>query len=299
MELLESIRPQHSRDIAGNRLAISNFKGLLKAPETHHVIALIGPTGCGKSLICELVFKELGLKCYDVTGEPENIPTILNNKSVTGGHNKKVFLLDNLDGAFKPPIKLLAKHKTQLVVTAKSSHDATYDIIRLTYPSTKDAFAYLLNRIPDIDEEALLTLVKTQRGNIREIVLNLNTSIAELEIALAERTYVEHSNFDIVTDFMTRPSWVKACAIDHNILVAYLLYENFPDEIYYNRDPSSVMKFYANINSNFVAASQIQDATCSQLIRLGSMVIAQETIKTKSSRRNFKYRGTRALCCKR
>ena len=51
-------------------------------------------------------------------------------------------------------------------------------IINLNYPPIKDVFIYLTTVLPDDDEEYLLNIVKRQKGNMREIISEVNLSLS-------------------------------------------------------------------------------------------------------------------------
>lgn len=297
MELLESIKPQNTKDIIGNRLQINNFKNLIK--QGGKAIVLVGPVGCGKTLICDLVFKELKLKAYDVSNSLQDIPTILQNKSIDGITNRVLFL-DNLEIVLETNRTALSTIKkflpllktTCFVITTKQSEERTLqglkvDIIKLGYPTTKDAFAYLLDKLPDIDEDRLLNIVKKQRGNIRDSVLNLYISNPELDEMVKDRGFAEYNNFEIVSSFISKPCWNI-----ENSAVSYLLYENYPDEIYTNREATATLKFCKTMNNYFLQASLLEHHTkYAQTIRLGGMICGQEDLKRKKEQKSIKFRG--------
>ena len=295
MELLANIKPKHTKDIVGNRLNITKLRNVLQ--QGNKAVALVGPVGCGKTLICELIFNELNLKVYDVSTTLENIPNILQNKSIDGTKNKVLFL-DNSEillqtnrTAIATLKKITLPKHTCLVITAKPSEERTLqaldiDIIKLSYPSTKDAFAFLLDKLPDINEDRLLAIVKAQRGNIRDIVLNLYISKGELDEVVEMRGFSEYNNFEIVSSFMSKPCWNI-----ENKAVSYLLYENYPDEIYHNREATATLDFCTTMNRYFIEASKLEHTKYSQMIRLGGILVGQQNLNKKKEQKNIKYRG--------
>ena len=149
---MDFLTPKSSKDIIGNKFQIKYFTNLLKHP-IPKIIGLIGPYGCGKSLICSLVLKELHL-------------------------DKSVILIDNVENM--PDIDI-SNINTSIVITSRTSlisFKENIEIINLNYPPIKDVFIYLTTVLPDDDEEYLLNIVKRQKGNMREIISEVNLSLS-------------------------------------------------------------------------------------------------------------------------
>lgn len=288
METLENIQPKNSKDIVGNKTVIKRFKDHIKSGSNPKLLALIGPTGCGKSLVCELVFKELGMKCYDLS----NKESIFNSKDTITScfdKTKRVLLIDNIDvlmntdtnilGAIKHIIPLLIKYDTYMVLTGKTSDQKTLlrfkdniEVFVIGYPQTKDVFIYLSGCLDYKDEERLLSLVKAYRGNIREVVMNLEQTQCETNLVVKDRGFKEYNSFDIASSFMINPSWKlidQVINVDPEI-VSLLLYENILDEANC-RDPGSVVKTYVIANKYMVEANKMRN-TCNILLHGHCMI---------------------------
>ena len=331
MELLESIAPTASKDIIGNKLNIKSFIEILKTP-THSpkIIGLIGPIGCGKSLICSLVFKELDMKVIEINDKVglQNMNKLIVNKTIecyVEKTKRRIILIDNLDilmsterstmSLIDACIPNLIRTNTFIVITSRPSEEKSIltslkkniDIIKLNYAPIKDVFIYLTTALPDEDEERLLTIVKKQRGNIRDIVLNIKQSSAELDIVVQERGFSEYNNFEIIDTFFLNQSWEDVLAMTRSdpSMVSYLAYENILDDIYNNREANAVMKSYVDINRYFVQASMMEKYmqesldwsiyNIIQLIKIGGMYVIIKPLKRKASRKNTAFRFSQVL----
>jgi len=67
MEVLERIKPQCLKDLVGNRIQTQHFLEVLKDENfPRKIIALIGPDGCGKTLVSKLIIKYLDWNVLEV-----------------------------------------------------------------------------------------------------------------------------------------------------------------------------------------------------------------------------------------
>jgi broad-specificity NMP kinase len=331
MELLQQVAPKLLKDVIGNKMQIKSLLEILKDNKyMPKIIILMGPTGCGKTLICNLIFKELNFKVYDISTKEtlQNLEKYITYRSIDcfdKNKVKKIIFLDNIEilinteknvfSIIENSLPLLIKNNIFLIITTKVSEEKiivnslkkNIEIIKLTQPSIKDTFVYLSNVLPDYDEENLLNIVKKQRGNIRDIVLNLKNSDNELTEIVKYRGYSEYTNFEIIDSFMLKSTWQDIDAILNSdpCMVSYLLYENVLDEIYTNRDATSIMKSYYQINNAYVIANQIekymQDALdwsvykTVQILKLGSIYVTLNNLKKKKERKNVSFRFSQVL----
>lgn len=331
MELLKQITPKHSRDIVGNKLAIKTFIDILKQPGyTPKVILLLGPTGCGKTTLCNLVFSELNFKVYEINSKDNlnNLSTFIVHKTIDSYEEtprRKIIFIDNIDilinterstlSMVDNSIVHLIRTNTYMVLTSKFSEEKTIinalkknvEIIKLTYPPIKDAFIYLSTILEDRDEEELLTIVKKQRGNIRDVILNIDNTQTELDQIVQDRGFNEYNNFEIMHAFFTNSKWNDVIAILNSdpSMMSYLLYENVMDEIYHNREAVAVMKSFLQINTLFIWASILEKFVQDnlewslynpmQIIKIAGIFVVLKNLKTKKERKDVKFRFSQVL----
>lgn len=331
MELLKQITPKHSRDIVGNRVAIKTFIDILKQPtHTPKVILLLGPTGCGKTTLCNLVFSELNFKVYEINSKDglNNLSTFIVHKTIDSYEEiprRKIIFIDNVDilinterstlSIIDNSIVHLIRNNVYMVITSKFSEEKTIvnalkknaEIIKLAYPPIKDAFIYLSSILEDRDEEDLLTIVKKQRGNIRDVILNIDNTQQELDQIVRDRGFNEYNNFEIVQAFFTNSKWSDVISILHSdpSMISYLLYENVIDEVYHNREAVAVMKSLLQINTFFIWASIIEKYVQDnlewslynpmQIIKIAGIYVVLKNLKTKKERKDVKFRFSQVL----
>lgn len=291
MDTLEKIRPTRIEDIVGNRAVVKRFLEHIKNGCKPRYIALVGPTGCGKSLVCDLVFKHLGLKCLDITSK-ESIIGCKDTLSSCLLDGNKVYLIDNVDAlintdknvitAIKGTAQLL-KNAT-MVLTCRpcalkeiSTRLKGIEVFALGYPPIRDAFIYLSGCI-DGDEERMLSLAKAYRGNIREIVMNMHQASHETSMTVQDRGFKEYNVFDIASCFLVNPRWelIDPVTRVEPDLVSYIVYENIIEEAHC-RDPDSVMTTYLTSNRYMVDAANMERRGLGDIVhfvRFGGMLVS-------------------------
>lgn len=331
MELLNKITPKHSRDVVGNKVAIKTFIDILKQPtHTPKVLLLLGPTGCGKTTLCKLVFSELNFKVYEINSKEglNNLSTYIVQKTIDSyeeAPRRKIIFIDNVDilinterstlTTIDNSIVHLIRNNIYMVLTSKLSEEKTIinvlkknaEIIKLTYPPIKDAFIYLSTILEDRDEAELLATVKKQRGNIRDIILNIDNTQNELDQIVQDRGFNEYNNFEIMHAFFTNSKWNDVISILHSdpSMMSYLFYENVMDEIYHNREAVAVMKSFLQINTYFIWASVLEKYVQDnlewslynpmQIIKIAGIYAVLKQLKTKKERKDVKFRFSQVL----
>ena len=330
MELLERVTPKSLKDVVGNKMQIKSLLEILKSSNyIPKIIVMMGPTGCGKTLICNLIFKELNFKVFDISTKEklQNLEKYITYKTIDSYHQnlKKIIFLDNIEillnteksvfSVIENNLQLLIKNNIFLVITTKVSEEKVItnalkkniEIIKLNQHPIKDTFVYLSNVLSDIDEENLLNIVKKQRGNIRDIIMNLKNSDKELTDIVKYRGFNEYTNFEIIDAFMLNSTWqdVESILNSDPCMVSYLLYENILDEIYTNRDATSVMKCYNQINYDYVITNQIEKYMQEtldwnvykmiQMLKLGTIYLVLNNLKKKKERKNVSFRFSQVL----
>lgn len=276
MNILELIEPKRLSDIIGNKIQIKSLKDILNNDKYEKKIILIkGPNGCGKTTIVKLLIKELNYEYYDVG--------ILNKETVIQIKNfiehrtidsffqkrKKVIFIDNIElsNSVLDEINSLAvKYNIFIIVLCKSNEDKKIldlknkvEVIKINYPSIKDSFIYLSSKLtdidPDINDDTLLVSVKKYNGNIRDIILNLYLTDDEYHMFHA---FKDLNQFEMVKKLIYKQHTIDEIINlkDDITTVAFLLYENIPDELYTNFEVKKVelMEIYEKLNSLFTTA---------------------------------------------
>lgn len=138
---------------------------------------------------------------------------------------------------------------------------AKIDIIKLTYPAAKDAYVYLLQQSIDygIDEETLLKRVQYYRGNIREVIMNLQSGNAH---EFHKNIYRDMNSFEVVQRLFHQGC--EEADLRHLMqedvgVIAFLLYENLPDEIQINRPGPSWMTRYHAVQNAFIETCKLEN----------------------------------------
>lgn len=339
MELLEKIKPTKIKDIIGNKIQIKYFLEVLKNENfSHKIILLVGPNGCGKTLITNLVLNELNIKIFDVQKERHNIKELLviiksfcNNKTIESFLNKKqrqCILLDNIDvlistdrsiiSLLEDVYSYLEKNNIFLVITCKNNEEKKIlelknkiELIRINYPSIKDVFVYLSNKLDllGIDDDTLLDLVNKYKGSIRDIILNIHSNDKYIEI---KNSFKDLTQFEIIKkisrQFHSIEQLMNLLKDDMN-MVSYLLYENIPDELYLNYDfknsNTNFIDIYEKINQLYLYSSLFENYMYHnsewifydliQILKLYGVNILLNNITIKKNPKDIKYRYSQLI----
>lgn len=276
MDILELIEPKRINDVVGNKLQIKSLKEILNNDKHDKKIILIkGPNGCGKTTIVKLLIKELNYEYYDVPLLNKEILVQIKNfiehRTIDSffQKKKKLIFIDNIElsNTILDDINSFAiKYNIFILVLCKNNEDKKIlelknkvEIIKINYPTVKDAFAYLSMKLsnidPDINDDKLLLSVKKYNGNIRDIILNLYLTDNEYQMFHA---FKDLNQFEMVKKLIyKRHSIDEIINLKDDITtVSFLLYENIPDELYTNFEvkKTELMDIYAKLNTLFTTA---------------------------------------------
>lgn len=293
MEALRSIRPKATSEIVGNRLAIKRLIDHLRAGTEPRLLALVGPTGCGKTLVCSLVLEELGKRVHRVASK-EALAGCADTLSCARG--PLVVLVEDVDvminadkgalTAAKGLVPLLRRTGSYVLFTSRPSEQRSLstrfkeniEVFSIGYPPVRDAFVYLSSKLCYDDDEKLLSIVKAYRGNIRECVMNIEQASHETSLVVKDRGFKEQNVFDIASAFLSKPSWglVEQVMNADPETVSSLVYENMLDK--------ATIGTYRYVNRNMVEGSKLEKQVyrsldwsiynVAQAIKLGGMCVA-------------------------
>lgn len=340
MDVLKQIAPSVLKDVIANKLQIKKFTDILKDSSYEpKIIALVGPDGCGKSLITSLAFKEHNFNVLDVGREHRTskeltnlISTFVSSHSIESffENKKKLVFIDNVDilfsiergiiGILDDVYNMLVSKKTFIVLTCKANEERKLtelknkvEFIKIYYPTAKDAFVYLSmqNEKHELgwDDNDILTTSQKYKGSIRDIVLNLvmNFGKNEVESLKHENVFKDMTQFEVVNRLCRKPhtfqqvfNYLKS----DMSMTSYLLYENFPEEVYTNMDlkgsNSTLLDIYMKINNYFVTSTVIEDHmyssadwtlyTLTQLLRVHGCNVALMDLPRKPTQKDVKYK---------
>jgi len=284
MEILEKLKPTKLKDVVGNRIQIKRIVEVLKNEAFESkIVLIIGPDGCGKSLISKLIFDDLNFNVLHVSANIKDIQAIItsfvSNKTIMSFFDKKrkIVFMDNIDilltternvmSIIKDIYSLLEKHNVFLVATCKNNEEKKLlelknkvEPIKINYPSIKDTFAFL-SQANDVyslgfDEDELLSLVNKYRGSIRDVVISIGLKDNEYD-----GTFKDLTQFEIIKSIMRHNrnmSEIMNLLREDVSMVSFLLYENLPDEVWANFSKPELIEVYKRMNEWFVIADVLE-----------------------------------------
>jgi energy-coupling factor transporter ATP-binding protein EcfA2 len=298
MDALISNPPETIAEFAGNRFLVRKiYEHATKG--THLVI--FGPTGCGKTTLCRIFQKTIKYKSfYEVNKDSfssvkemiNSIKNFITNRSIetyfarSTGSNKRAIFIDDYDilvntdktlpsSLVSEVFPLMESHNIQLVITCitdynikKKMQDALkqVEIMKLTYPQPKEAFAYLLANFGtalENREERILELLNKYKGSIRDAMLHLDTPN---DTEVTSMNFKDMSQFEVVKALFTKSPItqedMKYILLNDVSNIVYLLYENLPEELCHNRvcgaSADKAINTYLQILNFFAETGEIE-----------------------------------------
>lgn len=342
MELLKQCIPDNIQKFVGNRFLVRKiYENVSKGM---HVV-IFGPTGCGKTTLCRIFQSSIGYKSvFEVNKDTyssakelvNNLKNFMTSKTIecffnSNRNNKRAIFIDDYDILINTDktltsllnseiFPLLEKYKIQLVVTAITDHNIkkkfqetlkNIEYMKLSYPLPKEGFVYLINELGDkIDgkEERLLELLTKYKGCIRDAMLHLEEPD---DTAVLGLSFKDMNQFETIKAIFTKSNITKEdiMYILHNDVsnIAYLLYENIPEEICYNRIMDNPTTIYNEVLNAFSATAEIETYAfnttewklydMANLIRMGIIQRILNTYHSKpaASRKDGALRFTQLL----
>lgn len=339
MEILNKYEPTNIKDVIGNKIQIKRILEFLRNESNEQrILGILGPNGCGKSLISRLALKEINSNVLEISKYKDISNTISNfciHKTIDAFFKpqRKIILIDNLETFLLQDKHFIAsilssldvvKSKKMFIVftcnfSSKSNDEKKLldfkkeaEIIKINYPSIKDAFVYVNDiitereKIEGITDEMVLKLANQHRGSIRDMVLSLKDSNESFEETRRINQFKDMNTFEVAKKIFASSRSLELKDIEsitHDNILGFLLYENAPDELHGNYELN--IDDYIKINEQFIISSHIEDYTFKsnewslyqlvQTIRIMCLVMPLKTLEKKKAFKDLKYRFSQLL----
>lgn len=295
MELLENFTPKCLDSIIDNKKEINQLISCLN-DNLIKLICLTGPTGCGKTMISKIVLDHLNLNVLEITRDNNTnkelnklLYNFINNETIESffSKRKKVVFIDSIDILLQTEKNIITiinqnlsniiSNNLSILITCKINGEKkllefkeNIKFIKIYYPHPQKALAPLISFFNSnnvsYDETHLLDLLQKCRGNIRETILNIHTSIYDKQLLDQINKYRDLNTFSLVQSFFKEtPSSkdIKFIIKDDISLMSYILYENLPNELYNNknfrRSDNDIISTYKKINNYYSISTQFEN----------------------------------------
>lgn len=273
MEILAESKPKTLSDFVGNRKQLKTLQQQLKDEESDiRFVCIVGPNGSGKSTVIDLLCE--GYERYDVKEPKEmssSLVSFLTTKTISSFFEKrrKIVVLEDIEVHEKTVITTVQKtyetlktQKTYMLISCKVLEEKrlhelnkkTYQIIYINNPTIQESFLYLTKILEphyDVDDEMLLDLVKSCKGNIRDVMLNIENGFTTI-------TFKDMNNFDITKSLCRETHTTEDVLGIDDSMASYILYENVIDELCTNKLKCDVMAQYTKIRAYHISASILE-----------------------------------------
>lgn len=345
MDLLDYVTPKSIDKFVGNKIQVKTFmEYLVGSSATKNIMCILGPDGCGKTVLCNLMFKKYNKQVLEIGKDNlvgSDMKIVLHNfaSNMTIDSmlfkKEKVVFVDDIDILMNMDklvfSKLLSVYKTlsskniKIVITCNlseekkiSEHSKDLTVVKLVHPFYKDSYAHIMNCFDvynyEHDAQVLLSVVQKCRGNIRETVLNLQSSLDSLQAKMIEDSFKDLNNFEITRKILSKnytlPELNMYLTGDIGI-VPYMLYENMPDELDVNykfkkgKSAPSLIDYYNRMNDAFITSSYFEDKAYSSqdwkyfeygnMMKMMSIHCILSDLDKKASIKDVKYRFSQML----
>ena len=348
-DILIKYKPKNLQEVVGNKIQIKRIKDILNNINyDKKIIGIVGPSACGKSIICDLIFKELDFNVLDISKKEQInskeltqlITNFVNNRTIDSFFKtiKKIIFIDNIDillsidkgiiSSITNCLEILKKNNIFIVLTCNINDEKKIldfkkeiEIIKVSYPSIKDTFVYILEIFEkekyEIEGDKVLELVNQYRGNIREIILSLKDSNETHDEVVKQNMFKDMNNFEIVKKLTGGNKYsiddISSVLNDDTSMISFLLYENIADELYTNRDfkntsilyNKTFIKSYLSINDVYIQSCIIEDNmyksrdwsnyNLMNIMRIMTILNILNNVEKKKTYKDIKYRFSQLL----
>jgi hypothetical protein len=324
-------------NFVGNKMMVSNMCKYIQRVKDNediakNILCLLGPDGSGKTTLASLLLTKYDFHVLEIGKDilsNENIKTLIENftNNTTIEHyifrKRKIIFVDDLDILLSIDRnivskiisfnKLLKVKQICMLITCNSSTDKKLfsdneaEFFKLSYPSCKDAFSYIM-QVFDAEEveynmEHLLQVVNKHKGNIRESILNINNTQYDLAQKHLDKAFKDMNNFEIAKSILSKKP--NVAEIDHLVRgdtgnLPYILYENLPAELDANYKTDDILNTYLNVNTYFINAVAFDEGVYTTLdwgllqyaniLRTKSIVCSLNNLEPKATQKNLTYK---------
>lgn len=344
METLNTVvSPKDISKFVGNKqLILQLSRCMQQVSDCKNTICIYGPDGCGKTVLCKLLFEKYNFQVLEIGKDVltiDNVKTAIENfaQNMTIEHymskKRKIIFVDDLDVLLSIDRNLVSKlmslnkilkpKRIKIIITCnintdkKTLNETEVETFKMTYPTSKDAFAYVMSCLDaaeiEYDMEKLLNVSNKCKGNIREILLNLSCSEKELQMRNLEKTFKDANTFEISKYILSKSYNLEE--LEHFMKgdvgnVPYILYENLPCELDANykidaKDKANnkgVIDMYMQVNNNFINASMFEEQAYkamdwgflqyANIMRMKSIQCVLDTTQRKATYKDLKYKAS-------
>lgn len=285
-DLLNKHCPRSLKDFVGNRSTVLSLTQQFARNKPIRSI-IVGPPGCGKTLLCTLLLQEhsdkfdvLNVKCNtveDIKMLAQLVENFVARRTIESFFSKKrkIVFFDDVDvmmyadrgcatflTAFVGDV-VKGKTDVSVLMTCSLSEEKKIadlkkrlPVLRLANPNSKETLAYVVNILDqesiEYNPTKLVQLVDTYR-NIRNVCNNLHQLALNKEAIAAEkdlRLLFDSTNFDITNKILTKQLSADSLRlVGDNYVIPLLVYENYQSELFQNRLKQPLAWYHTSITS--------------------------------------------------
>ena len=264
-----------TKDFIGNSVAVNKLRDCLKKHSKAQLakIALVGPTGSGKTVLVKHMAKELGYTVIELSPHismkqiEDELASLSSSTTIESFFMpmKKMLFVDDIDILLTTYPRLASfigewfDKKTPCLkpafVCTVHTHDEKklgdfkkhLEIIKLGRPATKDMLAFFMNYCDEssisYDSDKLLELIRSQKHDVRAVYQNLTQLEHNKEIQTIRSSFSDNTLFEIQDKLFSRQftkDEMSSIVYSDSKLLGLLLYENVPVEMQKNRQIKGV-----------------------------------------------------------
>ena len=284
MDILTKYTPKTLNEFIGNRCVSQKCKTHFAALKP---LLIVGPPGSGKNTFIDLFCRENNVNVLQITKDTiSQFDVLAKNETIESffDKRKKCVFIDNVDTILGTNEKISTSSivnickqcidsKIHLIMTCNSNEEKKanelkkyMEVIRISFPDPKDTFLYVMNIFDSegikYESENLLNTCIKYNGCIRE---TLEQFICGNDVINYTSQFKNINLFDCVKKLLRGDNIlhydIRYLLNDEATMKTFLMFENLPEEIHYNRHPKSFTKSleaYTNILEKYISSSILE-----------------------------------------